>query len=171
MAIDTVGGLDRYNSRKRYLHLAIDCFLRFMWATSSRNQKAKDFCDLINQIMKVGRPKEILSDNYPALRLVTFKNFLASHGIKMNFIAPYTPKSNCMIERANQTIIDRLRCKFHENPTKSWVTLVDQCVNEYNDSIHESTGFSPRFLLTGVSRFESMLDNCPDLKEARKKSL
>lgn len=29
--------------------------------------------------------------------------------------------------------------------------MADDCVAEYNDTIHSSTGFSPRYLLNGIS--------------------
>lgn len=73
-----------------------------------------------------------------------------------------------MIERVNQTIVDRLRCKLFDEPTRSWASLVFICIDEYNNSIHELTGFSPRFLLTGVSNFESSLEVIPNIDDARK---
>src|SRR5699024_8060215 len=36
--IDTVGGFGRYGSPKKYLHLAIDGFSRFVWALTSKTQ-------------------------------------------------------------------------------------------------------------------------------------
>ena len=168
IAIDTVGGLEGYNSNQKYMHLAIDYITRFIWVTTSRHQKAKDFINLIEQIMKIARPKHILSDNYSSLHSKSFQSFLKASDIQLTFIAPYTPKSNGMVERVNQTLIDRLRCKFHENPTKAWTTLVNICVEEYNNSYHESTGFSPRFLLIGISNFENSLESCPTLDQARK---
>lgn len=167
VSIDTIGGFEGYNSRQKYLHIAIDHFTRFIWVTTSRSQKAKDCMNLIEQVSKIGRPKKILSDHYPALCSKTFKNYLSSLNIQIIFVPPYTPKSNGMIERVNQTLVDRLRCKFFDEPTKSWASLVCDCVNGYNNSIHESTGFSPRFLLTGFSKFESSLDLIPNLDDAR----
>ena len=82
------------------------------------------------------------------------------------FIASYTPKSNEMIGRVNQTLTDGLRCKFYENSTMSWTTLANSCIDEYNNSCHGSTGFSSRFLLTGISNFENSLDECPSLNDA-----
>jgi len=167
ISIDSVGGLEGYNSKQKYLHLAIDQFSRFVWATTSRTQKAKDFCNLIQNMMRIGKPELILSDNYPSLRSNSFKKFLSESNISIIFVAPHTAKSNGMIERVNQTILDRLRCKFFEFPTKAWTTLVHSCIDEYNNSIHDSTGFSPRYLLTGISNFESSLQSCPNLTEAR----
>lgn len=75
VSIDTIGGFDGYNSRQKYLHTAIDHFTRFVWATTSRSQKAVDFINLVELISRVGKPIRILSDNYPALCSKTFKNF------------------------------------------------------------------------------------------------
>lgn len=33
--------------------------------------------------------------------------------------------------------------------TRRWTSIAEECVKEYNTTIHSSTGFTPKYLLTG----------------------
>lgn len=171
ISMDTVGGLDGYQSNQKYLHLTIDHFTRFLWYRTSKNQKADDFRKLLNRVMILGKPNLLISDNYPGITSRVFRSFLVENDIELRLVPSYCAKSNGMIERVNQTIIDRLQCKYHENEGKiSWTSLLHQCIFEYNNSMHSSTKFSPRFLLTGVSSYENSLKNKPNIEEALENS-
>ncbi|XP_054161891.1 putative uncharacterized protein DDB_G0267840 [Oppia nitens] len=63
ISIDTVGGLAGYNSKKQYIHVAIDNFSRFLWTTASSTQSAKDFIQLIKNVCQTHKPKLILADS------------------------------------------------------------------------------------------------------------
>lgn len=61
------------------------------------------------------------------------------------------PFSNGLNERLNQTIVNRIRCKINENKNnvRTWSTVAQECIKEYNNTIHSSTGFAPNYLLYG----------------------
>lgn len=64
-----------------------------------------------------------------------------------------SPASNGLNERLNQTLINRLRCKINEsdsNKKKPWSVLMNECVKEYNETIHSVTKFAPNYLLNNV---------------------
>ncbi len=63
VSIDTVGGLSGYNSKKPYIHIAIDHFTRYLWTLSSKTQSAKDFINLIKIVIQTNKPKMILAGN------------------------------------------------------------------------------------------------------------
>ena len=115
VSIDTIGGLSGYNSKKQYLHLAIDHLTRFAWAYCSKTQSAIDFINLVKTIQKVETPKLILADRYTGIRSKPFIRFLEDQNIDYLFTTTDCPQSNGMIERLNQTIINRLRCKLKKN--------------------------------------------------------
>lgn len=170
--IDTLCGLDGYGSRHKYFHLAIDNFSRFIWGVSSRTQRPKDFKNLIEKVSITGKPRIVLADNFPSIRSNYFRSYLESQSIVLKFIPPDCHQSNGMIERANLTIAERIRCRYNEHEEKRiWTALAQQCLNEHNDSVHDSTKFSPRFLLVGESLYESNLPERISLDEARKQAL
>lgn len=148
VSIDTIGGLSGYNSTKQYIHVAIDNFTRFIWTLSSKTQSSKDFINLVKNIMQSGKPELIVADRYTGINSNEFLNFLDNNTIKFKFITVNCPQSNGICERANQTIMTRLRCKFNDNNQKvNWPKLLVQVVQEYNDTPHDVTTFSPNHLM------------------------
>lgn len=152
VSLDTIGGFKGNKSIKRYLHLAVDHFTRFAYIVTSRTQVAKDFTNLIKKVEKDGRIRLVLTDQYPGINSAQFKQFLKEQKITMVFTAIDCAFSNGLNERTNQTLVNRIRCKIYENRNKSWPQVAEECVKEYNNTIHSTTGFTPNYLLTGVNK-------------------
>jgi len=173
ISIDTVGGFSGYNSKKQYLHLAIDHFTRFAWALCSKTQSSINFINLIKMISKTQTPKKFLADRCTGIKSKEFIHFLEKHNIDYIFTTTDCLQSNGMVERLNQTITNRLRCKLNDhNQNKSWPKLLEEVIIEYNNSPHSSTKFSPNYLRFGISRFRTPLeDQLPPLEKAREIAL
>ena len=54
-----------------------------------------------------------------------------------------------MNEKTNGTITEKLRIAQLEHPKRKWSTLLPTVVDQYNNTIHDSTGFTPKFLFWG----------------------
>ena len=170
ISIDTIGGLSGYNSSKQYIHLAIDNFTRFIWTVTSKTQTSKDFINLIKNIMQISKPKLIIADQYTGINSKEFLNFLTKNDIKYLFITVNCPQSNGLCERANQTIVTRLRCMFNDSNQKTnWPKLLNTVVQQYNDTPHDVTKFSPNHLLFNKKPYESLFENesCLPLERIR----
>ena len=125
---------------------------RFVWGYASRNQKAHDFIHLVTTICTIRVPKLILTDRYPGIKCKAFESFLDSKGIGVKYIFTQCPHSNGIVERVNQTLINKLRCAFNESGRSvAWDRLLPDVIQQYNNTIHSTTGYSPRFLLLGFS--------------------
>jgi hypothetical protein len=173
ISIDTVGGFSGYNSKKQYIHLAIDHFSRYLWVISSKTQSSKDFINLLKNVMQTNKPKHVLADRYTGINSKEFSNFLNKNDIKLMFITVNCPQSNGLCERVNQTIVTRLRCKINDNnQNMCWPKLLEKVVEEYNNTIHSVTQFTPKFLLFGINPFEPIINNSyPNLGDSRKIAL
>lgn len=148
VSLDTIGGL-KGKSTKRYIHLIVDHFTRFAYISTSKTQVAKDFIKLINKVEQQGTIKTILTDQYLGINSTQFKNYVNDQEINLIFTASDCAFSNGLNERTNQTLINRMRCKLFENRNKSWPIVAEECVKDYNNTIHSSTGYTPNYLLTG----------------------
>jgi len=156
ISIDTVGGMSGYNSAKQYIHIAIDHFSRHLWTFASKTQTAKDFINLIKNVIQNSKPKLILADRYTGIKSNEFINFLIKNDIKIMFITVNCAQSNGMCERVGQTIVTRLRCRLNDNNHNiCWPKLLTQVTDEYNKTPHSVTQFSPQFLLFGIKPFET----------------
>ena len=172
ISIDTIGGFSGYNSRKKYIHLAIDNFTRYVWTLSSSTQTAKDFINLIKLIINTNKPKLILADRYTAIISKELKKILYKNDIKITFITVNCQQSNGLCERVNQTIVTRLRCKINDqNQHLSWPKLLTKVTEEYNKTPHSITKFSPQFLMFGIKPYKDHGDSSLTVEQARKIAL
>lgn len=171
MSLDTIGGL-KGNSTKRYLHLLIDHFTRFAYISTSKTQVAKDFINLVSRVEKDGKIQTILTDQYAGINSAQFKQFTNKKNISLIFTAVDCAFSNGLNERTNQTLVNRIRCKIYDNKGKPWPKIAEECIKEYNNTIHSSTGFTPNYLLTGIDNTfipDNLKDNKIDNLENNRK--
>lgn len=150
MSLDTVGGFAGNRSPKRYMHILIDHFTRFAWISTTKGQNAQDFINLINKIANKNKISILLADQYTGINSKDFKRYLEKNGIQIVFTCIDHPESNGLNERVNQTLVNRLRCKINDKNNRVWSTLAQECVDQYNDTIHSSTHFAPSYLLFGT---------------------
>ncbi len=141
-----------------------------MWTLSSKTQSAKDFINLIKIVIQTNKHKMILAGNrYTGIKSNEFSNFLDKNNITFMFINVNSPQSNGLCERVNQTVVTRLRCKLNNNNHNVWPKLLEKVTEEYNNTPHNVTQFTPEFLMFGNQPFEPLINGLNmSLDEARK---
>lgn len=150
MSIDTAGGFGGRRSTKRYLHILVDHFTRFAFISTTAGQSASDFIRLIDSVHRENRIGTLLTDQYGGLTAKELENYLQEKKIDRLFTAVDHPASNGLNERLNQTLVNRIRCKINESDKIAWATIARRCVDEYNNTVHSSTGYTPNYLLNGI---------------------
>lgn len=173
MSIDTVGGFAGKKSTKKYLHILIDHFSRFVWIRSSKTQNASDLIKLIDPIVEKNKIENVLVDQYSGIKSSTFKKYLKAKRIHMLTTPVDSTESNGMNERVNQTITNKIRCELNNetNKDKAWTKSAERAIKMYNDTEHSVTKYTPSFLLTGIQKRISPFEEELDLEEARKEAL
>ena len=129
VSIDTIGGFGGSRSTKKYLHLLVDHFTRFAYIQTSKTQNANDFIKLMENVLKDHDIQILLTDQYPGINSIDFKNFLKEKRVTIIFTGVNTPSSNGLNERPNQTLVNKIRCAIKRT--------------------HTATKFSPKYLLNG----------------------
>ncbi len=175
LSLDTIGGFGGRRSTKRYLHLLVDHFTRFAYISTSANQNCSEFIKLLDSVQKQNKITTLLTDQYGAFMSNEFEKYIQQNSINHIFTAIDNPESNGLNERLNQTLTNRIRCKINiKNEKRAWSSIARECIDEYNNTIHTVTKFTPRFLMEGIN-FQIVppeLNNSPiSLDEARKIAL
>ena len=153
IAIDTiVMGNSAEQSKAKYIQVVIDHLTRYVWAFATSKNTAETIINVLSQLFKtVGYPKRILTDRATSFTSKSLKRFLAScpNPVRHSLTASYHPQTNGMNEKANGTITEKLRIAQLENPKRKWSSLLPNVVDQYNNTVHDSTGFTPKFLFWG----------------------
>ncbi|GFS69710.1 transposon Tf2-6 polyprotein [Trichonephila clavipes] len=172
LSIDSVGGLNYYNSVKKYLHIIIDHATRYIWTFPSKNATTDTYINCLRPIFQHHIPEKILSDRSTAFTSSKFKHFLKHNNVTQLLTTSHRPQTNGKVERVNQTIITRLKCEISNSSNKvPWTKILEKVTHQYNQTPHTITGFPPTYLMYGNLPFEiSLKDNeiYPPLEEARK---
>ncbi|CAK8685090.1 unnamed protein product [Clavelina lepadiformis] len=148
--IDVVGPLPMTSSSFQYILVACDLFTKYVRAWPMRNQTAKTTADILfhRWFTVHGVPDVIHSDRGGNFESEVFKELLRLMGCSKTRTTSYHPQGNGGVERNNKTIITMLR-NYVQEDQRSWDQALSAVVAAYNASVHDSTGVSPHFLLTG----------------------
>ena len=81
-----------------------------------------------------------------------FRRFDELIGVMHSRTTPYRTQGNGLVERMNQTLFSMLRSLSETHKTNyKFKDHVNKFIHAYNCTVHESTGYSPLFLLFGGS--------------------
>ncbi|UYV80275.1 hypothetical protein LAZ67_18002262, partial [Cordylochernes scorpioides] len=170
VALDSILGLGDYNSTKNCLHVIVDHHSRYIWAYPSKSTSIATYINIINQLLNVGKPKIIVTDRHPSFVSKRFKKFIQEKGIKHVMTSPSHPQCNGLVERANATIISKLRLHHQQNPRIPWPKLLQKALEEYRRIPHSITKMPPVYLLFGItpSYINNLTRAYPPIEEARR---
>jgi len=136
----------------------VDGFTKLVrvWLVSKPNSEAVAKA-LDEWAREVGAIEELQSDNATPFRGKKVKNWLSSQGMIQSFASPYHPQSNGVVERMIGNTKLRIRKALVSKPG-SWTSKLKDTVKFINQSVNESTGFTPNELAFGFRRDGSRID-------------
>ena len=142
--------LERSKGGVENILVITDHFSRYAKAIPTRNQTAKTTARVLfdNFIVHYGFPARIHSDQGQNFESNLIKELCQIARIEKSRTTPYHPMENGQIERFNQTLLKMLGT-LEEYQKSDWKTHVPTLVHACNATFHDSTGFSPYFLMFG----------------------
>ena len=101
-----------------------------------------------NFIVHYGFPARLNNDHGRNYESKVIKELCVLGGIEKSHTTPYHPMGNGQCERFNPTLLEMLGT-LETDQKVDWKTYVAPLVHMYNSTQHDTTGFSPHFLLFG----------------------
>ena len=127
-----------------------DHFAKYSQAYPTRNQTAEMTAQILynNSIVHYGFPAPLHSDQGRNFESKVIKELCVLGGIEKSSTTPYHPMGNGQCERFNRTLLKMLGT-LETDQKVDWKTYVAALVHMYNSTQHDTTGFSPYYLLFG----------------------
>ena len=142
--------LERSKGGHEHILVITDHFTRYAQAFPTRNQLAKTTAKILfdNFIVHYGFPARLHRDQGRNFESNVIKELCSLAGVEKSRTTPYHPMGNGMVERFNATLLNMLGT-LESHQKDDWKTYVAPLVHAYNATHHDSTGYSPFFLMLG----------------------
>lgn len=149
--VDLVDVISLKGNNRQYTFLltCVDVFSKYAYVRPLRNKQIGNVVtamkDILDTEFKVsGRKPTLVQSDRGAEFDVQFKEMLEARGIKQVLSSAYTPQSQGAVESFNGYLKRMLHRYFTANDTKTYTDVLDDFVDNYNNSKHTTTKKVPK---------------------------
>ncbi|XP_070550282.1 uncharacterized protein [Ptychodera flava] len=137
-----VSSLAKYNSGFRYILTCIDILSKYAWAIPLKDKRGATLVAAFEQILKTGRkPEKLQTDQGKEFVNHLFQKYLKSEDIQFFTTGNETKAS--VVERFNRTLKTKMWKYFTRNNTLSYLSVLPQLMQSYNNTWHRSIKRKP----------------------------
>ena len=91
------------------------------------------------------------SDNGSEFKNKSVRKLLTDHQVNMQFADPNDKSRMGKVERFNRTIKTRIQKYFIANKSLNWIDVINDLVDNYNDTVHSRTKYSPNEVTVDIA--------------------
>ena len=144
MAVDVMGPWPMTTSGNRFIVIYQDYFSKWVEIFAVRRHTAEVVAEiLVKQIVsRYGSIQRLHSDQGPEFESAVFQEACRLWGINKTRTAPYTPWSNGMVERVNQSVKTMVK-HYVDSSYNTWDRFIPFLRMAYNFTVHQSTQYTP----------------------------
>lgn len=132
----------RVNRGYKYILTMINCFSKFAFAIPLKNKSADAVVNVLHPLFQKHKMKHFQTDNGKEWYNSKVKSLLMKYGI--NHYSTYSDKKASIIERFNRTLKTKMWRKFTERGNYQWLNILNDLVDQYNNTFHRTIGFKPK---------------------------
>ena len=149
-AIDLIGPIKPASkSKKQYVLVIIDYSTRYPEAMAIKDITAEAVADGLWEFWtRLGIPDEVLTDQGSQFTSTLMKEVNEFLLIKHKMTCPFSPQTNGLVEKFNDTLKQMIKRLALEQPDQ-WDTFIPALLFAYREAPQDSLGFSPFELLYG----------------------
>ena len=137
-----ISSLARFNKGYRFLLTCIDVFSKFAWVVPLKNKTGESLVNGFQIILDTGRsPEKLQTDKGTEFLSRNFQSFLKEKNI--HFFTTNSELKVSVVERFNRTLKTRMWKYFTAKNTRVYIDILQDIVQEYNNSYHRSIGRTP----------------------------
>ena len=132
---------EKDNKNYRFILTVIDILSRYAWAKPLKSKKGEEVRDAFVDIFEEAVPEKIQFDEGKEFYNRHFKALLEEKDIE--YFSTKSDKKAAIVERFNLTLKQRMWKYFTAKETHKWDDVLDDFVNDYNNSFHSGIGMKP----------------------------
>ena len=134
--------LKRWNGGHRYLLKVIDVLSKYAWVVPVKNKTDTAVTQAFENVLRQGRkPKRLQTDLGKDFYNAPFRRMLEREGIQ--HFSTHADAKASIVECFNRTLNRMYRYLTARN-TRTYLNVLPQLLNEYNQTRHQSIGMAPR---------------------------
>ena len=159
-----------HNQGYKYMLMIMDLFTRQAWAFPLKTKSGREVADIFRPFFQQHQTQRLQVDEGKEFLNANVESVLKGYGIELFHI--YSQNKAALVERLNRTIKEMLEKIFTATNSKTWIHVIDDVMQIYNNRYHRSIGMTPN---EAPSREREAYDNMyADFKpgmEKKKKQL
>lgn len=148
VGVDLLGPFPRSSNGNRWIVVCTDHLERYCETAAIPSATAADVCLFLLRfiILRHGPPKVVISDRGRQFTADVVEEMLRLCCSSFRHSTPYHPQTNGLTERTNRTLTNMLPM-YISTDHKNWDSVLPFVTYAFNTAQHETTGYSPFFLL------------------------
>lgn len=157
---DLYGPLPSGKFGMNYILVVQDSFSKFVKFYDLRKATAISVLTKVRKFFRIIKPRAIMTDNGSQFASRMWKEVMKEEGVRVIYTTVRNPRPNTT-ERVNKEL-GRLFRTYCRTNHKGWVDILPKLEVLYNNTYHESTGFTPCEILYSEPTRLSFDDNLPN---------
>jgi hypothetical protein len=131
------------NDNYRYGFVTVDVYSRYAWVVPLRSKTASETLGALSRVIaeSSGKPRAIWCDSGGEFLNKSWKAFCKKHSIEI--YTTYGDSKSVIAERFNRTLKTTIHKRFTEYATNSWIDMLPEVLELYNNRRHRSIGTAP----------------------------